>query len=115
MFSITIAAKTHADPDRAHDPATEMCEEPISFTVERADSINLSRWIHQILIPILEQLVGVDNTTAEEVDGVIFLHVHAALTDRFAEAPLCLDGDNLSPGAGGAIEGEEEVKWPERQ
>jgi hypothetical protein len=79
---------------------------------EGADTTNHGGWRHPVLVvPILipAQLVGGHPTTAEEVDGVIFLHVHGALLERDVLAPLILGGDDWCPGMSGAIEGEEEV------
>ena len=61
MFGVTIAAKLLTDPNIAHDPATQVCEEPSPFSVqERANTSNHGRRRHPVLVPTLisAQLVG---------------------------------------------------------
>jgi hypothetical protein len=41
VSGITTAAKRHAGPDGAHDPAAEMPEEPIAFFGERANTVTM--------------------------------------------------------------------------
>jgi len=84
------------------------------FMGERTDTTNYGRRRHLIPILILAQLVGVDNSFAEEVDGVIFLQVHTTFRDWNVHPILPGSGDH-SPGTSAAIEGAEEVKWPKRQ
>lgn len=87
-----------------------------SRTLERAEAINPSRRRHPVLVPILimDQLVRVDSAVTEDVHGVVFLHVHAALLDGNVLLGG-LVGDDGVPGVGRAFEGEEEARRLERQ
>ena len=110
---IAITAEVHANPDSAHDPATQMREQPIAFLEKRKKTINPGRRRHPVLILILifAQLVGIDSTATKKVHGVIFFHVHTTLMNwGVTGVPALLGGGNGSQGVGGAIEGEEAVR-----
>lgn len=100
----------HTDPDSTHDPATQVGKESIAFFPKRAKAVNLGRQRHLILTLMVAKLVGADKTATEKVDGVIFFHIHTTPMDRCVSCLEGLSGDSRQ-GAGGAIEGEEEVIW----
>ncbi|KAK3132199.1 hypothetical protein QOZ80_6AG0517360 [Eleusine coracana subsp. coracana] len=102
----TELARMARHADEAHDPVAEMREHSAARTVERGETINASRRRHPVLvlIVIMDQLVGVDSAAAEDVDSVIFFHVHATLFDGSVLLGVVVGGHDV-PGVGGAVEG----------